>query len=184
MKGRRRVPVFEIRRLAAAEVLERQKEFADLLDDAVTVGGTVGFLLPMSEDKLERYWGGVARDMEAGERELLAAIEHGKVIGALQIAYEKAESVRHRADLQKLIVHSSDHRRGVARALLVDALERMPALGLMMYTITTFKDGAAEALVRSLMFTRYGMMPHYGLTPDGKLHDASMHYISRPAVEE
>lgn len=176
--------MFEIRRLAAAEVMERKAEFEWLLKDAVEVGGTVGFLLPMTEDKLDRYWTGVARDMEAGERELLAAIEHGKVIGALQIAYEKAESVRHRADLQKLIVHSSEHRRGIARALLVDALERMPALGVAMYTITTFKEGAAEELVRGLLFTRFGIMPHYGLTPDGKLHDASMHYISRPAVEE
>lgn len=176
--------MFEIRRLAAAELLERKPEFEWLLKDAVEVGGTVGFLLPMTEDKLDRYWNGVARDLEAGERELLAAIENGKVLGALQIAYEKAESVRHRADLQKLIVHSSDHRRGIARALLVDALERMPALGVAMYTITTFKEGAAEDLVRSLMFTRFGVMPHYGLTPDGKLHDASLHYISRPAVEE
>jgi acetyltransferase len=176
--------VFEIRRLAAAELIERKAEFEWLLKDAVEVGGTVGFLLPMTPDKLDRYWSGVARDMEAGERELLAALEGGKVIGALQIYYQKAESTSHRADLQKLIVHSSEHRRGIARALLVDALERMPALGVMMYTITTFKEGAAEDLVRSLLFTRFGMMPHYGLTPDGKLHDASMHYISRPAVEE
>ena len=89
--------MFEIRRLAAAEVLERKAEFEGILKDAVEVGGTVGFLLPMTEDKLDRYWRGVARDVEAGERELLAAIENGSVIGALQIAYEKAESVRHRA---------------------------------------------------------------------------------------
>ena len=176
--------MFEIRRLAAAEVIERKAEFESLLKDAVEVGGTVGFLLPITADKLDRYWSGVARDVEAGERELLAALEHGKVIGAVQIAYEKAESVRHRADLQKLIVHSSEHRRGVARALLVDALERMHALGVAMYTITTFKEGPAEDLVRSLLFTRFGTMPHYGLTPDGKLHDASMHYISLAAVEE
>ena len=176
--------MFEIRRLAAAEVLERKQEFEWLLKDAVKVGGTLGFMLPMTEDKLDRYWSGVARDLEAGERELLAAIEHGKVIGAFQIAYEKAESVSHRADLQKLMVHSSEQRRGVARALLVDALERMPALGVAMYTITTMTGGGSEALVRSLLFTRFGVMPHYGLTPDGKLHDASMHYISRPAVEE
>jgi len=176
--------VFEIRRLAAAELLDRKAEFEWLLKDAVEVGGTIGFMLPMTEDKLNRYWNGVARDMEAGERELLAAIEHGKVIGAIQIAYQKAESTSHRADLQKLIVHSSEHRRGIARALLVDALERMPALGIAMYTITTFKEGVAEALVRSLLFTRFGVMPHYGLTPDGKLHDASMHYISRHSVEE
>lgn len=176
--------MFEIRRLAATELLDRIEEFHWLLRDAVESGGTVGFVLPVTDDKLNRYWTGVARDLEAGERELLAAIEHGKVIGALQIAYEKAESVRHRADLQKLIVHSSEHRRGIARALLVAALERMPALGVAMYTITTFKEGVAENLVRSLLFTRFGVMPHYGLTPDGKLHDASMHYIARPAVEE
>ncbi len=176
--------MFEIRRLAASELLERKPEFEWLLKDAVETLGTVGFLLPVTGDKLDRYWSGVARDMEAGRRELFAAIEHGKVLGSLQIAYEKAESTSHRADLQKLIVHSSERRRGIARALLVDALERMPALDVAMYTITTFKEGAAEDLVRGLLFTRFGVMPHYGLTPDGKLHDASMHYISRAAVEE
>ena len=58
--------MFEIRRLAAAELLERKAEFEWLLKDAVEVGGTVGFLLPMTPDKLDRYWSGVARDMEAG----------------------------------------------------------------------------------------------------------------------
>ncbi len=176
--------MFEIRRLAAAEVAERRAEFVALLREAVESGGCLGFLLPVDEDKLERYWNGVAREMEAGERELLAAIEHGHVVGTMQIAYEKAESVRHRADLQKLMVHTAEQRRGIARALMVDALERMPALGLLMYTITTLHEGPAEALVRSLLFNRYGVMPHYGLTPDGRLHDASLHYISRPVVEE
>ncbi len=176
--------MFEIRRLAAAELLERKQEFEWLLGDAINDGGCVGFLLPVQADKLDRYWNGVAREMEAGEREVMAALENGRVIGALQIAYEKAESVRHRADLQKLIVHSTERRRGIARALLVHALERMPALGLVMYTITVAKAGPAEMLVRSLLFTRYGVMPHYGLTPDGKLHDASQYYISLAAVEE
>lgn len=176
--------MFEIRRLAASEVLARKDEFAALLSDAVEDGGCVGFLLPVTADKLDRYWSGVAREMEAGERELLAAFEFNRLIGSVQLAYEKAESVRHRADLQKLMVHSSERRRGIARALLVHALERMPALGLVMYTITTANAGPAEYLVRSLLFTRYGIMPHYGLTPDGKLHDASLHYISLAAVEE
>lgn len=176
--------MFEIRRLAAAEVLAHKEEFAALLRDAVEDGGTVGFILPVTDDKLDRYWAGVAREMEAGERELLAALEDGKVIASMQISYSKVESTRHRADLQKLIVHSSERRRGIARALLVHALESMHALGLVMYTITTFHGGPAESLVRSLLFTRYGVMPHYGLTPDGKLHDASMHYISIAAVEE
>jgi GNAT superfamily N-acetyltransferase len=101
----------------------------------------------------------------------------------LQIAYEKAESVRHRADLQKLMVASAHHRRGVARALLRDALSRMRALGLAMYTITTAFEGPAELLVRETGFTRYGVMPHYGVTPDGKLHDASLHYISIASAE-
>lgn len=170
--------MFEIRRLAAFEVLERKEEFEELLKDAVQDGASVGFLFPLSADKLDRYWSGVAREMESGERELLAAFEVGKLIGALQIAYSQAESLSHRADLQKLIVHSRERRRGVARALLIQALERMPALGLVMYTITTFNEGPAEALVRSLHFTRFGVMPHFGLTPAGQLHDASMHYIS------
>lgn len=173
----------EIRRLAAAEVLERKAEFEELLRDAVESGGTVGFILPMTEDKLDRYWSGVARDLESGERELLAAFVDGKVVGALQISYEKAESVRHRADLQKLMVHSAHRRIGAAKALLFTAFQRMPLLGLAMYTITTLTDGPAETLVRGLGFTRYGVMPHYGVLPTGELHDASMHYISIANVE-
>lgn len=173
----------EIRRLASAEVLERRPEFEVLLRDAVEGGGCVGFVLPMTADKLERYWSGVAREMEAGERELLVAFHEGQIIGAIQIAYEKAESVSHRADLQKLIVLSTFRRQGVARALLYAALQRMPVLGLVMYTITTFADGPAEALVRNVGFSRYGTMPHYGVTPAGELHSATMHYISIASVE-
>jgi GNAT superfamily N-acetyltransferase len=175
--------VVEIRRLAAAEVLDRKVEFATLLRDAIESGGTIGFVLPAEDDKLDRYWTGVAREMEAGERELFAAFEDNKVIGSLQLAYEKAESVSHRADLQKLFVLKDQRRRGIARSLLIEALHRMPALGLLMFTITTRTDSAAEQLVAALRFTRYGVMPHYGVTPDGVLHDASMYYISKATVE-
>jgi GNAT superfamily N-acetyltransferase len=175
--------VVEIRRLAAAEVLERKSEFLELLRDAVESGGTIGFLLPADEDKLDRYWTGVAREMEAGERELFAAFEDNKVVGSLQLAYEKAESVSHRADLQKLFVLRDYRRRGIARSLLIEALHRMPALGLLMFTITTRHDSPTERLVDALRFTRWGVMPHYGVTPDGVLHDASMYYISKATVE-
>ncbi|MDX2269710.1 MAG: GNAT family N-acetyltransferase [Bryobacter sp.] len=173
----------EIRRLAAAELLERKPEFQALLQDAVESGGTVGFVLPIELDKAERYWSGVAREMECGERELLAAFADGQIVGSLQIAYEKAESVKHRADLQKLMVLSPHRRQGIARLLLIDAVLRMPALGLLMYTITTRCPSPAEDLVHSLRFTRYGVLPHYGVTPAGELHDASLHYISKAIVE-
>jgi GNAT superfamily N-acetyltransferase len=175
--------VVEIRRLAALEVQENLSGFAQLLRDAIESGGTVGFVLPAEDDKINRYWSGVAREMEAGERELLAAFDQGRLIGSLQIAYEKAESVSHRADLQKLFVLRERRRQGVARALLIEALHRMPALGLLMFTITTRAASAAEFLVASLRFSQFGVMPHYGVTPDGVLHDASMHYISSATVE-
>ncbi len=139
--------------------------------------------MPIEDDKIDRYWSGVARELESGERELLAAFSEGQVVGSVQIAYEKAESVRHRADLQKLFVLRTHRRRGIARSLLIEALSRMPALGLAMYTITTLADSSADLLVSSLRFTRFGVMPHYGVTPEGKLHDASMHYISVATVE-
>jgi predicted GNAT family acetyltransferase len=101
----------------------------------------------------------------------------------LQLAYEKAESVRHRADLQKLFVLSGHRRRGIARMLLAEALRRMPEMGLAMFTITTRAESGADRLVASLRFTRYGTMPHYGVTPDGVLHDASLHYISIATIE-
>lgn len=173
---------FEIRRIASAELLLRKAAFRALLRDAVEGGGCVGFVLPLEEDTLDRYWAGVARELAAGEREVLAAFLDGQLVASLQIAYEKAESTRHRADLQKLIVSTPQRRHGIARALLQDALQRMPAMGLVMYTITTFRDGPAEALVRDLLFTQYGMMPHYGVTPEGLLHDATIHYISIATV--
>jgi GNAT superfamily N-acetyltransferase len=175
--------VVEIRRLAAAEVLDRKQEFAQLLRDAIESGGTVGFVLPAEDDKLDRYWTGVAREMESGERELFAAFDDGKVVGSLQLAYEKAESVSHRADLQKLFVLLDYRRRGIARSLLIEALHRMPALGLLMFTITTRFDSATESLVSALRFTRWGVLPHYGVTPEGVLHDASMYYISKATVD-
>ena len=77
---------FEIRRLAADELLERKANFAILLRDAVESGGCVGFVLPVSDDTLDRYWIGVARELAAGERELLAAFVDGVLVASLQIS--------------------------------------------------------------------------------------------------
>src|SRR3712207_6312828 len=99
-----------IERLESAEAAAVFDELVDLLQDAVTSGASVGFLPPLDHDIAVQYWRAVLEELERGERILLVAREHNRVVGTIQLELPAKPNALHRAEVQKLLVHTNARR--------------------------------------------------------------------------
>lgn len=60
-----------VRRLDADEAVALVPALSDVLIDCVEGGASVSFMPPLSREKAERFWRGVAEGVARGERALL-----------------------------------------------------------------------------------------------------------------
>jgi acetyltransferase len=104
-----------------------------------------------------------------GKRILLVSSEAGDVTGAVQLALATKQNGLHRAEVQKLIVHTGFRNRGIARALLGAAEESARAAGRTLLVLDTEQGSVAEKLYEKFGYTRSGVIPHYALNADGSL---------------
>lgn len=158
-----------ISRLWPKEARKALPELVALLQDVVEGGSSVGFLPPLSNETAERYWLETIAEVEKGVRVLLVATDDGRITGSAQLALATKQNGLHRAEVQKLIVHSQFRKRGIARLLLteVDAIARQ--LNRTLLVLDTEQGSAAESLYGNCGYTRAGVIPQFALTTDRSL---------------
>lgn len=158
----------EIRIRGLEAIGEREIEgLSDVLIDCVEGGASVSFMLPMTRDKAEAYWRGVAASLARGERVVLAAEDAaGTIVGTVTVILEQPENQPHRGDIAKMLVHRRGRRRGVGAALLAAAERAALGSGKTLLVLDTASDDAERLYVRQ-GWQRCGEIPGYALMPDG-----------------
>ena len=142
---------------------------SDVLIDCVEGGASVSFLLPMTRDKAEVFWRGVAASVARGERLVFAAEDgDGAIVGTVQIVLAQPENQPHRGDLAKMLVHRRARRQGIGAALLEAAESGALGAGKTLLVLDT-ASGDAERLYARQGWQRCGLIPDYALWPDGTL---------------
>lgn len=144
-------------------------QLVDLLRDAVHHGSSVGFLPPLACETAEAYWLETLDEVGQGRRILLVACEGGEVKGSVQLALATKQNGLHRAEVQKLLVHTRFRNRGVARSLMAAAEEAARAAGRTLLVLDTEQGSVAERLYERCGYTRAGVIPQYALAADGSL---------------
>jgi ribosomal protein S18 acetylase RimI-like enzyme len=106
----------------------------------------------------------------------LVALDGGRVVGALTCEREPRRKVQHLAHLVGMMVADTHRGRGLGRALLADALQRLRATpGLAQVTLSvTASNRAAVGLYESLGFARYGRLPDAVRLADGRSLDKDL----------
>ena len=167
--------VFTVRRLHALT----SREFGGLCEvliDCVEGGASVSFMRPMTLAKAADFWRGVAASMARGERALIVAEDsEGRILGTAQALWAEAENQPHRADIAKMLVHSSARRLGVGAAVLGAAENAARESGRNVLVLDTASD-AAERLYERSGWQRVGTIPDFALMPDGARCDTVVYY--------
>ena len=144
-------------------------QLSNVLIDCVEGGASISFMLPMTREKAERFWRGVADGVANNERVLLVAQnEQSEIIGSVQVVLAQPENQPHRADISKMIVHRSARKQGIAAALMETAEAEALREGKTVLVLDTASDDA-ERVYRKLGWQECGVIPDYALLPGGEL---------------
>lgn len=140
-----------------------------LLQDSVANGASVGFLPPLTEDQGLGYWQGIETELAAGRRRLWAAFEQHHLVGALQLALCTKANGHHRAEVEKLMVHSHARGKGVGRALMAAMEQGARDKGRTLLVLDTRVGDVASSLYRQLGYQEVGQIPDFARNADGTL---------------
>ncbi len=167
-----------VRPLSPREASEYVGALASVLIDCVEGGASVGFMLPMSQEKARGFWRGIADAVAAGERILLVAEDRtsGEIVGTVQVVLKQPENQPHRGDISKMLVHRRARRRGVGAALLQAAEEAAREAGKSVLVLDTVTGSDGERLYARLDWTSVGVIPNYALWPQGGLCPTTVFY--------
>jgi GNAT superfamily N-acetyltransferase len=150
---------------------------AGLLRNAVDGGASVGFLPPLSEDEAAAYWRGVVSAVQTGSRLLVVARdEDGGVVGSAQLDLALMPNGRHRAEVQKVMVHTKARRQGIGRALMQAVEEHARRLGRTTLVLDTRQGDPSERLYAAVGYRCAGAIPEYARSASGALDASAFYY--------
>lgn len=167
-----------IETLHPEQASEALPALADILRDAVENGASVGFMAWNTEADYLQYWKGILADLPAGQFLLFVARSQGRIVGTAQLHLVGKPNQPHRAEIAKVLVHSSARRQGIGEALMHAAETQARALGRDLLVLDTDQAGSARRLYTRLGWTEIGTIPRFALMPDGSDCGSTFFYKS------
>ena len=160
------------------------RALAGVLIDCTEGGASVGFMLPLGQDRAETYWASALESASRGDRIVLVAeqVDTGTVVGTVQVILTAPENQPHRGEISKMLVHRSVRRRGLGEALMRAAESAALEAGKTLLVLDT-ASADADRLYDRLGWQRVGAIPGYALWPQGGLVDSTIFYkqLAHPA---
>ncbi len=149
---------------------------SELLIDAVCHGASLGFLQGLTTSEACAYWCEVRAAMQTEARLLWLAEIDGKIVGTVQLDLCLKRNGINRAEIQKMLVHSSMRRQGIAHALIqaVEAAALKLRRGLLYLDTEAGSDG--EPFYRACGYTHAGGLPEYACSPQGEWRSNAIYY--------
>lgn len=164
--------------LTADSVEAALPQLETLLVDAVESGASVGYTLPLDHTAIHTYWQQIATQVAADSKWLLVAQDAtGAIVGTAQIEPAGKANGRHRAEVQKVLVHSTQRRRGIGRLLMDEIHAHARRRGRTLLLLDTRSNDAGERLYQRCGWIKYGEVPGYAYSPDGSLQGTSFYSI-------
>jgi GNAT superfamily N-acetyltransferase len=162
-----------IRAINAVEAERLRHELAALLVDAVDNGAGVNFMAGFTLAEAEAYWSHQIAGLAGGDRAWVVAEEEGMLAGTVMCVFAPQPNQPFRADISKMLVHSSRRNRGIGGMLMTAIEAEAMTAGKTLLVLDTTAGGAGDRLYRRMGWTAFGTAPGYAYAPDGRLDDAT-----------
>jgi len=163
---------------AADETTAKQyiTRLRDLLINAVDSGASIGWVSSVSASDAEAYWRDRIDAVAAGCCVLLLAWEDDVLVGTAQLGLEQRENGLHRAEVQKVMVHTDYRRRGIANQLMAALETQAIHHHRTLLVLDTRQGDASEELYRKLGYVEAGAIPQYCRSANGQLDPTVLYY--------
>ena len=167
-RGTRMVTVRVVNELTPQQI----DDLAEILIAVVAQGASVGFLPPLRREDAERYWRGALKL----EVVLLVAERDGRVVGTAQLELAMRANGRHRAEVNKVLVHPGCQRQGIGRRLMTEIETVARWEGRTLLHLDTREGNSSNDVYRALGWTEAGRIPKWARSASGTL-DATIFYF-------
>jgi len=168
---------YSVEHISENDMDRYRQDLIELLMDSVNGGASVGFIPPLSKSEADDYWTGIRIELGKGIKDLLILKDGDeRVIGSVQLAYPGKANASHRAEVQKLFVHSRFRRKGFARKLMTALEEAAQKQERRLLVLDTRKGDASESLYIKLGYQKAGEIPGYARSANGHLHTTVFFY--------
>ena len=149
---------------------------ADLLEDAVKHGASVGFVDTDTFADFCAFWDQEIAEHHAGNQIIICAVDNHTVVGSVVLTFESATNAPHRADVRKLLVKSTHRNQGIATRLLqaVDIVAARHNRTLLV--LDTEANTPAAKLYEKLGWQTAGTITRYAALPNGSLADCTFYF--------
>jgi GNAT superfamily N-acetyltransferase len=146
---------------------------AELLVAIVEQGASVGYLPPLDLDEARSYW---RKAIASDTIVFLVARRAGDIVGTVQLEWSPKKNARHRAEVNKLLVHPDAQRLGIGR-LLMDRLEAIALEnGWTTLHLDTREGDISNDFYLSQGWTLAGIIPQWAESASGTLDGTVFYY--------
>lgn len=153
-----------------------QQQLYTLFEDCIESCASIGFLTPTQPEEINDYLTEVNHQIRHAQKHFFIATKNKTVIGSVQLSLTQKRNGQHRAEVEKLMVLSSQRKQGIA-TLLLNALEDCAAhLNIQLLVLDTRVGDISEQLYLKQGFIRAGMIPHFALSSDGEYAGTAIYY--------
>jgi acetyltransferase len=167
----------EIEALTADDIRTHElQDLCELVRDSVSGGASVGWVAVPSELEAANYWRGIADQVQSGAIVLLVARSPSQVIGTVQLHLSARPNGAHRAEVARLLVHSSARRRGVGAALMRAIEEEALKRSVSLLVLDTRTGDPSQQLYEKIGYILAGIIPNYARGTAGALEPTSIMY--------
>ncbi|MBC8948681.1 GNAT family N-acetyltransferase [Xenorhabdus sp. TS4] len=156
----------------------KRDELIHLLYDCVESNASIGFIAPLEENEAEQYWQDVEADLISDHRLLLVAPEGENIAGSVQLSLCKKKNGLHRADVEKLMVHTAYRQRGLGRKLMNELEHLAKQHQRHLLVLDTRTNDPASTLYRKCGFIEVGQIPNFVIDSNGEFSGTTYFYKS------
>ena len=166
----------QVRQVNAESFAYYRQGLEELLLDGVDHGASVGFMADLDEAQARDYFTGVQASIEDASLLLWVVLRDERVVASVQLALCQKANGRHRAEVQKLLVHSHARRHGLGQQLMrtLEQAAHQQRRGLLY--LDTEAGSPAEAFYQALHYTKVGELPDYCQSPDGRYSPTAIYF--------
>jgi acetyltransferase len=160
-----------IRRITATNLESYVPALTRVLVETVNQGAALGFMRPVDDEIVHKYWLSLDPELRAGSRLLLAIFSGDELIGSGQLALSERGNSPHRAEIQRLFVGVAARGQGIGKALM-EALHHVAREhGRWLILLNTRHGEPPERFYRSLGYLEVGVIPGWTIGPAGERYD-------------
>lgn len=150
--------------------------FSDLLVDAVAGGASVNFMQGFGPAEARAYWERQIAGLAGNDRIWIVAEEAGAVVGMVMCLFAPQPNQPFRAEISKMLVHSSQRRRGIGALLMTGIEDAALAAGKTLLVLDTAAGSAGDRLYRRMGWTPFATVPGFAYNTAGKPEAATFFY--------